>query len=372
MIACSLVVCSETMMFQFGNSLSHAQSGLSLFEDLLNDGLDVDDRDGLYSPKPNIIEDELVQQYYRMELQTMAVYDTRAPSAHWRLGKEGTASIRDMPKEFTSVEQARLHLDLVMRRTYHFMTYALADRATFLKFRDVGTQRNITSSSAQDLAPEEIKPRLMEASDELQVEQEIHCSENRRWSQAFEPLYRSALRNIDQAESIRVLLLKIHSLTTTIRLAGHLSKTEMIYDNFMPDFEKIVSLGKIVLNHPHADKFFAEGSFSLDLGLIYCLMTPATDCRDRRLRREAIALLSMRSWREAQWGSETSADVAKWIVEVEEDGVETESIPEWARARLSVIDASLEKKTAHLYCIRGVGKSLTHKDTLRYWGDMRG
>jgi hypothetical protein len=34
-------------------------------------------------------------------------------------------------------------------------------------------------------------------------------------------------------------------LLTKVRLVGHLSKTEMIYDNFMLGFESIVNLGKI-------------------------------------------------------------------------------------------------------------------------------
>jgi hypothetical protein len=56
-------------------------------------------------------------------------------------------------------------------------------------------------------------------------------------------------------------MLKIYSLTTKIRLAGHLSKTEMIYDQFMLDFKNVDNLGKILLYHPHVDRFFAQGVF---------------------------------------------------------------------------------------------------------------
>jgi hypothetical protein len=103
------------------NSISYEQSGIALLEDLLNDGSNINNRDGMSSPSANV-KDELVQQFYRLELQTMAVFDRRPPSTHWFLRDEGAESIRTMPEEFTSVEQARLHLSLIMRRIYHFMT----------------------------------------------------------------------------------------------------------------------------------------------------------------------------------------------------------------------------------------------------------
>lgn len=370
LIACLLVVCIETIQFHFGNSLHHARSGLALFEEITNGESKVNNREISSSSTPDIIEDVIVQQFHRMELQVMAGSDTQSPSSHWGIRKEEEEEIRKVPKEFATVDQARLFLEIVMRRTYHYMNYVRADRTTLSS--DVGTLPKVASSSVHNLTSAYITPRQKEDSGRCQNEHEVYHSENRRWSQAFEPLYHSALRNTNQKDSIRILLLKIHSLTTRIQLAGHVSNSEMIYDNFKVEFEKIVSLGKVLLNNQHVEKFFAEGSFSLDLGLIYCLTATAISCRDRHLRREAIALLSSRSWREAQWGSETCTDVAKWILEVEEDGVETEHIPEWARARLSSIDANLETKTAHLYCVRGVGDYLTHKDTVRYWGDMGG
>ena len=53
-------------------------------------------------------------------------------------------------------------------------------------------------------------------------------------------------------------------------------------------------------------------------------------------------------------------------MECEEDGVETDYIPEWARGRLSGIDADLESHVMKLECIRGVGESATRIERTVY------
>ena len=44
-------------------------------------------------------------------------------------------------------------------------------------------------------------------------------------------------------------------------------------------------------------------------------------------------------------------------MEVEEEGIETDFIPEWARARLSGIEVNTETGQARVSCIRGTGES---------------
>ena len=130
-----------------------------------------------------------------------------------------------------------------------------------------------------------------------------------------------------------------------------------MYDNFMHEFRQIVSLCKQVLDHPQTEKLFAAGSFSFDIGIIHPLLAVSYACRDRQLRREAIALLGSKSWREAQWGSNPSVHVSNFLMEVEEEGVEGEFIPEWARARLTGIEVNTETGQARVTCVRGTGQS---------------
>lgn len=165
--------------------------------------------------------------------------------------------------------------------------------------------------------------------------------------------------------------MKVHSLTTIMRLNAHLSASELIWDSFASQMESVIGMCRTILNHPHADIVFGERSFSFDMGILYPVLTAAMCCRDRRLRREALDLLCTRPWREGQWMSLVCADLARFILETEEEGVETERIPEWARARLTGVDTVEENCKGTLHCVRGVGDSAVFFQSVRDWSGMQ-
>lgn len=359
-------VCIENMSYRYKGAQTHAQSGFQLLEELKAGGPDVDSLNGVSSSLSSDIEGELVEQFNRLELQFLAIYDARTPAEHWRLKNQGSLSMKNMPEIFTNLDTARKYLDLIMRRTYHFMGSALTKQAAVLSFVESGVQsgwRNpfIDPGRQESRAPQKLP-------DQLQVEQEIYAAENRRWALAFDSLLRSALNNTNYQTSHRAILLKLHSLTMTIRLAGNLSHTELVYDHYFTEFSEIVRLSKILLEGTGNNTPLVGGAFSFDMGVILPLTTPAMRCRDRKLRREAICLLAERRiYREFQWPSDTSADVAQFLMEVEEEGVETDYIPEQARARLTAIHSNVEKKTARVFCVRGTGENARQHSSLRDW-----
>ncbi|TVY22458.1 hypothetical protein LHYA1_G009072 [Lachnellula hyalina] len=361
MISCLLVVCIESMQLHHQSALLHSQQGFKLIEELKNDNDTPDhwNSGGISPSAPNIIEDELLQQFDRMELQVLALYDTRMGEQHQILKDEGNSFVRNMPEAFVNIDDARQYLELIMRRTFHFMAYAQADKYALLNFKEV----------QEDAYPKELS-RALVILDGLQVQQEMYAAENRRWSKAFESLFRSSLKDINHLDAFQVLMMKIHSLNTTMRLNGHLSSTELIWDSFAPQMENLVGMCRTVFNHPHADIVFGEGVFTFDMGLIYSLLTSAIHCRDRRIRRDALDLLGTRPWREAQWMSLLCADVARFNMETEEDGVGTEYIPEWARVRLTGLDIIEKEWRGTLHGIRGVGDSAVHIQSVRNWSGM--
>jgi hypothetical protein len=359
-------VCIENMSYRYKAAQTHAQSGFKLLEELRY--TTPPDSDSLNGVSPScVVEDELVDQFNRLELQFLAIYDARTPAQHWRLKNQGEAGIQNMPEAFTNVDTARRYLDLIMRRSYHFMGAALNRQAAVLNFVDgkKGSARWTNPFIDPDRKQTGVPTKLP---DELQVEQEIYASQNRRWGQAFDPLLRSALSNTTYQSSHRAILLKLHSLTMTIRLAGNLSPTELVYDHYYTEFAEIVHLSRILLQGTDMRIPLVGGAFSFDMGVILPLSTPAMRCRDRKLRRQAIQLLSDRKlYREFQWPSDTSADVARFLMEVEEDGVETDYIPEESRARLTAIHSNMEEKTAHIFCVRGTGANAVQYSSLRDW-----
>lgn len=134
MISCLLVVCIENMQFHNKNALIHAQQGLKLVEELKNDTSDARNKGKM--PESDFIENELVQQFDRLELQVLAIYDTRTGEEHEVLKDEGASSVENMPDAFTNIDDAKWYLDLIMRRAFHFMAYAQADKIWKLVFRD--------------------------------------------------------------------------------------------------------------------------------------------------------------------------------------------------------------------------------------------
>lgn len=121
MIACLLVVCIENLQFRYTVATRHAQSGLRLMQEYIDTAPKRDYDFGASSSSPYVIEDELVLQFKRLDLQTLSWYGARTPVNHIKVKCEGSSRMRNMPKEFADIDEARLYLDIVMRRTYHFM-----------------------------------------------------------------------------------------------------------------------------------------------------------------------------------------------------------------------------------------------------------
>ncbi|KAG9238755.1 hypothetical protein BJ875DRAFT_14408 [Amylocarpus encephaloides] len=352
MISCLLVICIENMQYRPHNALLHAQQGLKLVEEITDDDSDIRQ----VSNAPEAIEVELMQQFGRLDLQVVGCYDVQPKEVHYKLKNEGNIKIRNMPETFQNVDEACLYLDLVMRRTFHFMAYTNSDHKVQFNFglEDDIFQKSFCSREETDLLP---------APHDVHVEQARYTAEVLRWNQAFEPLFADVLWNPHHPDSIRALMMKVHSLTTTLSLADHLKKSELQIDNFLPEMESLVYFSKKLLEHPH----YVRGEFAFDMGLIYPLIIPTLNCRDRKLRREAIDLLAVKPWREAHWDSGHAADVARLVMQVEEEGVETDFIPEWARVRSFSIDIKMETGIAHLTCLRGVGDSAVRVKGVLDW-----
>jgi hypothetical protein len=163
MVSTLLVVCIENMQFHSQNALTHAWQGLKLVAELKNDNEEFDPRirNGLSTPAPKYIEDELVQQFNRMELQILHMYDGQTGESQPKLMTEGTLSIRNMPEMFTDIDEAKLYLDLVMRRALRFMAYSLAGKPPLVWFRDDPDEESLFN--LEDLS------RALEFPDGLQV-----------------------------------------------------------------------------------------------------------------------------------------------------------------------------------------------------------
>ncbi|CZR65187.1 uncharacterized protein PAC_15087 [Phialocephala subalpina] len=87
-----------TMPKKFG-SLREARMGVGIF------------------PAPDIVEDELVHFFDRLDLEVMSQGDPLSQEEHWLLKDKGTELVVTMPKKFGSLREARMWGNLLHRRT---------------------------------------------------------------------------------------------------------------------------------------------------------------------------------------------------------------------------------------------------------------
>ncbi|KAH6679411.1 hypothetical protein B0J14DRAFT_296996 [Halenospora varia] len=340
MIACLLVVCIENMQFNSKGALAHAMQGLQLVEEMKM-------KDSASPPRHMVIEERLVEQFERMELLVL----TKAVAGKsGDKGGKGDIDIENMPGTFTTIDEASTYFHLVGRKAYHWIAATHGDKKR--AYTDIENDRNYGQSSEI----RKLRARLHDQQENIQAEL-------RRWRQAFSPIATSALQNLEGIEAFEVLLKKAHSIVASLRVADHLAQTELHWDNHISQMQTIVSIGRILLNHP----LWVERQFSFDGGLIVPLMLVAMKCRGRMLRREAIDLLGKRYWREAHWCSTTNAEAGRILVDLEEEGVETDFIPEWARVDIIGVKMCQETETVRLTYIRGAGDTAERHECVRDW-----
>ncbi|KAE8442028.1 hypothetical protein EG329_003929 [Mollisiaceae sp. DMI_Dod_QoI] len=347
LIACLLIICIETLQWHHHQALHHIYAGMSLLDEWLS-GNSQGSLPGISSPEPQIIEDELVQQFRTLEVEASTLYDPLDSSYHAQNRLEGTETIQSMPEIFTSVEEARLYLDLLSRRIHHFIFSVRPSKA-----------------GHSSIEPEPESPGLRTCFDtisafpglsaSLEIEQELYADEVHCWQTSFDPLFISGTPS--STDYLPTRLLKIRSNVLLISLYGELTTTELIYDSFFSEFQEIVSLARAFFDRSNSEKILPTGSFNSNSGLIHPLRLVADKCRHRSLRRDAIRLLRSRPWREGCWWSLSTAQLGSWLMTIEEEGVESEYIPEWARARLLQVDYYQDKKmrTIRTACVRGIG-----------------
>ncbi|KAB8296672.1 hypothetical protein EYC80_002096 [Monilinia laxa] len=235
-----------------------------------------------------------------------------------------------------------------------------------------------------------------------------------QWQATFAPLLaKRRAPGTSNTERAGMIVLQMGCIMTRILVFTAFSANEMDFDQFLPIFTEINELAKeLIVDEElalaqarcgeacrHVNSRLGKGmrtpfgvkvvsppgpgfeshhsppretyshikpSFALDLGIIPPLFVVATKCRDRRLRREAISLLTSSHRREGMWDSRLCAGVGNWIMNVEEDGLdeyvkggesEMQFVEDGRRVMVMEIGFNLERRWAMLRCgTRGVKK----------------
>ena len=338
LIGCLLVFCFESLQGNMDSAISHARSGYKL----------LDQRQIIPRSKrmPDLIEDDLVHAFSRLDLQVMTVVNRKPADLHQCQNEHGAPCLEAMPSVFTTFTEAHRYWSLTMRKTAKFIhkavTAATSKSSPFSQSlpETDNSSRVAFGSSIQTPFPQDVIPQP------LRQEQSKCAAELHRWQEAFRPFRYPPNSAIKPA----AISLYSHCLTTQILLASLLHTTECAIDIFLPEFKSIVSLARSFLKQDPPPA--RQPAFSIDFGILTGLYIVCIMCRDRNTRRDAISILRTHPRREGLWDSSLIAELGIWVSDLEESGAVGEYVPENARVRVVKVDVDASAKTAQVICMR--------------------
>ncbi|KAI1102520.1 hypothetical protein F4804DRAFT_262656 [Jackrogersella minutella] len=154
---------------------------------------------------------------------------------------------------------------------------------------------------------------------------------------------------MDIRESKGLELLRLHHKVTVISITCCLDPSEMMYDEFLPDFEDVVRRCRLFMEFP--TDVPAKVGFTNDAGGLPLLAHIGAKCRNARVRAEVVELMRASRWREGPWDCWSVANAVTGLVKLE--GQQEPSNPDYvvpAKARYMWTNVfwDLEKRNMHV------------------------
>lgn len=341
-----LIICFEMLHGNHQTAIAHIQSGIGLMEDWhARNTRNPTEILGTNSPSPSTVEDELLQAISRLDIQAVTFLDPRPKETHDRMRHYGQASINTMPTIFSSLKEARVYLEVVIRRLGHFLELILYDESE-------GCLKAINQS--------------LNYPESVLADQRMYMKELRLWHASFMPLLEHSRTPGGREDFLGAIALETQYLISLFCLGAVPLDPETMAVRFTPVFKEIVTLSRAFLEHPD----LTDMNYTFDTQIIAPLYITARRCSHSRIRREAIELLLSSPRREGVWDAVLMGKIASWVADIEEeDGLDGEFMP----AGKGVVDIKfnfdLPARRVHVQCFqqsKGVG-SPVERDRVITW-----
>ncbi|MCJ1430149.1 hypothetical protein MMC29_008065 [Sticta canariensis] len=293
LICCILFVTFDSLRGEYETAWQHLQSGLKILSSSRQD------------PRSSkFIHDDIVPVFVRLHVQAVSVIDI---DITW---DDPITAAFCVPKRFSSLSEAR--------NTFYCIMSLLLD------FCGVG----MPSLEKRDVRSEKQSEILLE-------KKAYYASLLEQWQVGFDDLLLRLSTKMDSKDLSGAVLLKIHHITAAIILDLALTNLQCNFDRFQPQFLKIVSLAKSLIETTEATGVSPGSQFlGVDLGIIAPLYFVSTRCRDPLLRRGAAHLISSPR-REGTWDAQAAATIAERVIAIEEQGLPhvsvAQDVPESSR-----------------------------------------
>jgi hypothetical protein len=351
LIACLLFACFESFHGSLDTAITQIHAGVRMIEEWMvtiqtcRGGFR--SMSSVSSPKSNIIEDELIQIFARVDLESLS--SRQNSSLEWQHYQRyfGQQSMDAMPAKFVNLAEARAYQELIQRREMHWMPWidVKPGPSITLRFHYVQDMNNCNY-------PEEVLR-----------DKTRYLAEGTKWAQAFKPLWTLSQSEGGETLYMGAIVLKIQELVGQACRSSVACSREFLYVQSVQYLREIIHLAREVIEWTKAR---SACSFSLDAHVIYPLVVVGLRFRHRALRREAIDLLQQKCWREGVWDSWVFGEMLQFVADVEDEGLADvsggwhEHVPEDRVAREVQMQHNVAGRKTTVSCLQPVGNKEVH------------
>jgi cholestenol delta-isomerase len=304
LVACVLFVCYENFIGNYKIAQMHLQNGLQIIA-----------KERL-KQRPFAVPEDISQAFRRLDLQAMSFADSMAPYPYHLCNDPNFVPTNN---SFVSIEGA-------MAQVLHIFRWIFRTAATW----------------EPNPIPSEDLNSAYAALEHWDLEMESFL----------------VFQNTKMTEELRrrIALLKMYQITSTILIATGVYGQEVLHDEHLPKYERVVALGEELLVHEENPGSTPNNQFfSFDIGVITPLFFTAIKCRDPQVRRRAIKLLASNHLQEGSWKSVGASKVAQFVMGIEEDGLGVgfgqHQVSETARVHLVKVATNVERCEIRLTCL---------------------
>jgi hypothetical protein len=256
-----------------------------------------------------------------MDFQVMTFRDRSRAKYRFR-------SFPRIPVLFTSINEARLYWDLIIRRVFLWHSETYSQGPVTLDFTEINYHDS----------PEKVSKFRKKAAEEAKNFTQV----TKDWYQAFLHIFERTRKFPGS---------KDHLAATSLMLRYYPSKFKVAPDP--RDYIRVVELAREILETDGRSSIPGKPVFTFDTTVVVGLLMVATTCPQIVIRRQAIALLQKYPRREGLVDSMMVVKIASWMLDQEADEVVDGVVPKSSKLRIVRNDFDLKERKAILHCSKG-------------------
>ncbi|KAH6696759.1 hypothetical protein BKA61DRAFT_248791 [Leptodontidium sp. MPI-SDFR-AT-0119] len=328
LIASLLTVCFESYLGNQEIALTQIRTGVDiLFKWPFKCKVQDDDLSTikLMSKDYTFLDEDLVSTFILLDFQAMAFEDGHT-------GRFLSKKYPDIPPRFETIKEARVYLDVIVRRVQQWHSTVQTQRYPYIATLDADECSDLNTSR------------------EVALELDCYFQTMSEWYHAFKPIFNASQTKRGCREYLGATVLMARYIPSRF-LFSPAEADETYSDIYLPECSTLVGLLEDVLDH---DPNIRPGQATFVFGshCVLALFVVSLRCRDPEVRRRAISLLVKHPRREGLWDSLMAATVASWVMFEEEKGMVGGFVPESARLRIVKNDFLLSERRAVIRCSR--------------------